>query len=46
MYLYTGRILFYPNWAVEEYDSTMFQHMQNANGPIRVNNLTPPRQPN
>jgi len=24
----------------------MVQHNENANGPIRVYNLTPPRQPN
>ena len=38
----TGRILFYPNLAV----NTMLQHNQNAIGPIKVYNLTPPRQSN
>ena len=33
-------------WLSRRYDSTMVQHNQNANGPIRVYYLTPPRQPN
>ena len=33
-------------WLSRRYDLTMVQHNQNANGPIRVHNLTPPRQPN
>ena len=33
-------------WLSRRYDSTMFQHNQNANGQIRVHNLTFPRQSN
>ena len=38
--------LFFLIWLSRKYDSTMVQHNQNANGPIRVHNLAPPRQPN
>ena len=44
--VYTGWILFFLIWLSRRYDSTMVQHNQDANGPIRVHNLAPPRQPN
>ena len=34
-------------WLSRRYDSTMLQqHSQNANSPIKIYNLTPPRQAN
>ena len=41
-----GGSFFFLIWLSRRYDSTMVEHRQNANGPMTVHNLAPPRQPN